>query len=126
MKALNVVSSAYRATSEEQDDTVVWFVHALRNSGAEVELMLRGNSVNYAVRSQEPVPITLGASVQSNPPKPADDLSRYISQGGRVFVIAEDLAARGIEPGELIDGVQLVGRTTLPGLFERYDRVWSW
>ena len=126
MRALNIVSTAYRATSEEQDDTVIWFVHTVRNSGADVELMLSGNSVNYAVRDQEAVPMTLGPIVQTHPPRPADDLARFIEQGGAVFLVAEDLAVRGIEPGALIGGVQMVWRASLPVLFERFDRVWAW
>ena len=126
MKALNIVGSAYRATSEEQDDTVVWLVHTLRNAGADVELLLRGNSVNYGVKSQVPVPIAIGALAQRHAPDLAGDLARFIAQGGRVHAIREDLAVRGIEPAELIAGVGLVAREGLPALFERYDRVWSW
>lgn len=126
MKALNVVSCAYRATSEEQDDTIVWLVGTLRNGGADVELLLCGNSVNYCVAAQQPVPVEIGASVQRNPPDPAGDLARFIAKGGRVYVIAEDLAARGIIPPDLIADVQLLGRGALPALYERYDRVWSW
>ena len=126
MRALNILSTAYRATTEEQDDTVVWFVHTGRNAGAEVDLMLTGNSVNYAVRLQEPVPMVVGAAVQANPPRPAEDLARFIAQGGSVFCVAEDVAARGIEPASLIAGVQMIWRASLPVLFEGFDRVWTW
>ena len=126
MRALNIVSTAYRATSEEQDDTVIWFVHTVRNSGAHVELMLSGNSVNYAVCLQEPVPMVIGTLLQANPPRPAEDLARFIDQGGYVYVVAEDVAARGIDPSTLISGVQMVSRASLPMLFERFDRVWTW
>ncbi len=126
MKALNIVSSAYRATSEEQDDTVVWFVHTLRNAGADVEILLRGNSVNYAVAEQRADPMALGAVVQKNPPRPAEDLARFMEQGGRVFAVSDDLAARGIDATELVAGVRLVGRAALAALYDRYDRVWAW
>jgi sulfur relay (sulfurtransferase) DsrF/TusC family protein len=43
-----------------------------------------------------------------------------------VYVVAEDLADRGIEPGELVPGVQLLSRTALPRLFGEYELVAHW
>jgi sulfur relay (sulfurtransferase) DsrF/TusC family protein len=43
-----------------------------------------------------------------------------------VYVVAEDLAERGIERSELVPGVQLLSRTALPGLFNEYALVAHW
>jgi len=40
-----------------------------------------------------------------------------------VYVVAEDLADRGIERGELVPSVQLLSRTALPALFAEYALV---
>ena len=43
-----------------------------------------------------------------------------------VFVIEEDLAVRGIERGELVPGVQLLGARMLPKQMAEYELVSHW
>jgi sulfur relay (sulfurtransferase) DsrF/TusC family protein len=43
-----------------------------------------------------------------------------------VYVLAEDLADRGIGRDQLVSSVQLLPRTALPGLFAEYDLVSHW
>ena len=47
-KILQIVESAYRATLEEQDDTVVWITHAMKGAGGDLHLLLRGNEIGRA------------------------------------------------------------------------------
>jgi sulfur transfer complex TusBCD TusB component (DsrH family) len=126
MKALNIVASAYRATVEEQDDTIVWLSHAMKGAGASIDLLLRDDAVNYAVRGQDASGLEFGRWKQTEPPRVAHDLAMLIAKGATVYALADDLAARGIAADELLDGVEPIGLPALAGLLPRYGHVWHW
>lgn len=125
-KILQIVESAYRATIEEQDDTVIWFTHAIKAGGAEVAVLLRGPAVNYAVRGQDASGIAVGDKKQTQPPDVARDLATLVARGVEVHIVDGDLTARGLAQPDLIDGVKVVQQSALPALLEAYDLVWHW
>jgi sulfur transfer complex TusBCD TusB component (DsrH family) len=125
-KVLSIVETAYRGTLEEQDDTVIWLTHALKGAGADVDVLLRGNAVNYALKGQDASGLAFGERRQTQPPTLEEDLAKLIGKGAKVFFIEEDLITRGIKPSELIEAMQPVSSSGLPGLFESYDQVWHW
>jgi hypothetical protein len=126
VKTLNIIETAYRATIEEQDDTIVWVVHAMRGAGADLAVLLRGAAVNYAVRDQDAGGLAFGDLRQAHPPELAGDVAKLIERGVPVYYLEDDLAARGIEVGELLHGVQPVSRAALPRLFAGFERIWHW
>ena len=126
MKALNIIESAYRATIEEQDDTIVWLTHAMKAAGADLAVLLRGNAVNYAVRGQDAAGLAFGGWRQTQPPRVADNIASLTTKGVAVYVMAEDLAERGLEAGDLVPELERVTRDGLPGLFASRDQVWHW
>src|SRR5262249_14571085 len=125
-RVLSIVETAYRATLEEQDDPVLWLTAALRSAGAETSVLLRGNAVHYAVRGQEASGLAFGERRQTQQPRIERDLEKLLARGTPVLVVADDLGERGVEPGELIDGIEAVSRSALPVLLDRYDCVWQW
>ena len=126
-KTLNIVESAYRAVMEEQDDTILWLLAAMQGAGAQHTVVLRGNAVNYAVAGQGVPGLTIGEWKQTQAPKMDRDLLDVIEKRKiPVYVIAEDLADRGIQESELVPGVELLSRTALPGLLAGYDVVFHW
>lgn len=125
-RTLNIVSSAYRATLEEQDDTVLWLVHAMRAAGAEVDVVLRGNAVNYAARGQDASGLSFGACRQTQPPRLGESVAGFARTGVRVFIVEDDLEARGVERSDLVEGVTTIPRNAVAKLCAGYNQVWHW
>jgi intracellular sulfur oxidation DsrE/DsrF family protein len=126
MKALNIVSTAYRATIEEQDDTIVWITHAMKGAGADIDVLLKGNAINYAVKGQNAAGLSFGGIAQTHPPDIERDVKSLVDKGVNVHVIEEDVAERGLERNELIDGLKPVSRKGVAKLLDGYDHVWHW
>jgi sulfur relay (sulfurtransferase) DsrF/TusC family protein len=126
-KTLNIVESAYRAVMEEQDDTILWLLAAMQGAGAEHTVLLRGNAVNYAVAGQGAPGLAIGGWKQTQAPRMDSDVIDLIENRKiPVFVVEEDLAARGIERGELVPGVQPLSSKLLPKHMAEYDLVSHW
>ena len=126
-KTLNIVESAYRAVMEEQDDTILWVLAAMKGAGADHTVVLRGNAVNYAVAGQGAPPLSVGQWKQTQTPKIDRDVVDLMDKRKiPVYVVAEDLAERGIDQGELVPGVKLLARAELPGLFADYALISHW
>ena len=126
MNTLQIIRTAYRATIEEQDDTVVWITLAMRGAGAELDVLLTGDAVNYAVPAQDASGLAFGEWKQTQPPRIANDIAKLIEKGVGVSVVAEDARERGLEEAALVPGVRRVARTGMAELLSRYERVWQW
>lgn len=125
MRIVNIVETAYRATLEEQDDTILWLSRALVNAGAELTVLLRGNAVSYAVRQACP-PLAIGKAAINHPAQPNDDLAKLRAKGAAVYVVREDLEDRGIDPRRCVDAAEPIPRGEIADLLERHEQVWHW
>ena len=126
MQALQIIEAAYRGTLEEQDDTIVWITHAMKGAGADLNVLLRGNAVNYAVKTQQVDGLKFGDREQKHGPDIAGDVAGLIGKGIDVYIVGDDLDERGIGQSELIDGLKSISRSDVPGLFDAHDMIWNW
>ncbi|MEM9220577.1 MAG: DsrE family protein [Cyanobacteria bacterium P01_F01_bin.150] len=126
MKVLNIVETAYRATLEEQDDTILWLSQSFQNAGGDISVLLKGNAVNYLVKDQTPFNLHFGDWPQTKPPELDRDLEKMIAKNIRIYAIAEDIQDRALPQERLIDGVSLIKKDQIVDLFEQFAHVWYW
>lgn len=126
MRILSIVSTAYRATIEEQDDAALWLLLAMVKEGGQISLLLRGNAVNYALRRRaaNTVPVVDLGIVSDGLPQL--EIQRALSMGVDCFCVAEDVVQRGLDASLLWPGIQILEQAAVPELVERFDAVWSW
>ena len=125
-KILSIVERAYHGTIEEQDDTILWVSHMLKNAGADISILLRGNAVNYAVMGQDASGLKFGGVALEVPPTLDRDVINLIGAGVPTYAVREDLEDRGIRQTELAKGLKLVSRAEVADLYESHDSIWHW
>ncbi len=126
MKTLQIIETAYRATVEEQDDTIVWMTHAMTGAGGRFGLLLAGNAVCYAARGQPAPALELGGWRQSHPRDLSADVAALAAKGVPLYAVEEDLEERGLLDAALVEPLEVVARADLPRLFAEYPRIWKW
>jgi sulfur transfer complex TusBCD TusB component (DsrH family) len=113
-RCLSVIETAYRATAGGTADIALRFTHALRGAGAEVSILLKGEAVSYS-RPGHAVPLSMDKHLEA-----------LIDAGVSVYVLAEDVAERGLCASVLVPGVRPVSRGDMPRLLAAFDRVLYW
>ena len=127
MKILNIVESAYRATIDEQRDTVLFFVDAMRKqAGADCTVLLRSHAVNYLNKRQRVESLRFGNVPVANPPRICEDMAAMIEHGMTIYYVDEDAGECGIDRSDMIPGAKPVARNALARLVAQYDRVFHW
>lgn len=123
---LSVVERAYHGTIEEQDDTILWLSHMIKNAGGDISVLLRGNAVNYAVLGQDATGLSFGDVKLEVAPTLDKDVENLIAAGVTTYVVQEDLEERGINRGEIAKGISMIGRAQVADLFDSHDSIWHW
>ncbi len=125
-KILSIVERAYHGTVEEQDDTILWLSHMIKNAGADISILLRSNAVNYGVMGQDASGLKFGNVTLDVPPTLDADVVNLIKAGVPTYAVREDVEDRGIRTEELAEGLRLISQKDLADLFDSHDAIWHW
>ncbi len=125
-KILSVVESAYRAITEEQDDTIIWINSAMKKAGGDITILLKGNAVCYSLAHQKAEALSFGNWHQSNPADISEDMRRLMAQGTKVFYVQEDALDRGLQEKDILPGFNAISRFDLGRIYAEFDTVWHW
>lgn len=126
MKILAVVQSAFRTLVEEQDDTILWLNQTISKAGADISILLAGHACSYAFQNATQPPLQIGTWRQSAPANIQDDLNRLHRANVPVYVIAEEITARGLRAADVNPGVLVIPRFQVAGLYDAASQVWHW
>ncbi|EKF73013.1 hypothetical protein A11A3_15719 [Alcanivorax hongdengensis A-11-3] len=126
MKVLQVIDQAFRTTTEEQDDTILWLTQSMRGAGGNLTVLLSGHGVYYAVQQTPQPALTLASWSQTEPADITRDLNNLIESGVPVYAVTDDLEERGLSTRQFLPGVQAISRQSLVNLYESVDQVWQW
>ncbi|SDK56934.1 hypothetical protein SAMN05192566_1697 [Methylophilus rhizosphaerae] len=126
MKILQIVEQAFRTLVEEQDDTILWLTQSMAGAGANVEVLLSGNAVYYAVmKNRQPV-IKIGDWVQQEPADIPSDIDRMLAQNIPVYVLNSELEERGLNASMLRPSIKSINQVQLVDIYHQVDQVWQW
>lgn len=92
----------------------------------EISVLLRDSAVAYAVRKQQVSLKLLGQEIMEANTSPEKVLSFMMEHGARVRIVSEHLKERGIQPDDVINGVEMIGEREIARLVKEHDSVIVW
>ena len=126
MKILQIVEQAFRTLVEEQDDTILWLTQSMAGAGANLEVLLSGNAVYYAVMKNRQPAIKIGDWVQQEPADIPSDIDRMLAQNIPVYVLNSELEERGLKASMLRPSIKPIDQAQLVDIYHQVDQVWQW
>src|SRR3546814_17580071 len=90
----------------------------MKGAGGDLDVLLRGNAVNYGLHGQDAAGLAFGEWRQTQPPRLADDIAGLIGKGVDVYYVQDDAAARGINESALVEGLKPLAQSRIAELLE--------
>jgi len=125
-RALAIVERAYRGALEEQYANILWLAHVLRRLRGEIDVLLRGDAVRYAVQEQPRSCLKIGCLFIDTLPHYETEIRNLLTAGVKVYASAKDCDRLHLGHGRLIPAVIPLDTLGVAQLFEEYAHIWHW
>lgn len=123
---LAIVERAFRGSLEEQYGHILWVATSLRKMKTEIDVILKGNAVLYAVKLQPRRHLDIGRLQIDQLPDYVQSITDMMASGMTLYVMQPDCYRLGIAIEELIPGVQSINTEEFVACLECYDLPWFW
>lgn len=124
--SLVIVERSFRGAVERQDFHAVWMSCVVDNLGRRTALLLKGNSVLYALNDQVRPEVAIGGVRLDTLPYYKETIRDLLNARVPVFVTENDCRDRRIDLDRLIEGVRPVSAVKLAEICGQYDHIWFW
>src|SRR3546814_17145943 len=74
----------------------------MKGAGGDLDVLLRGNAVNYGLHGQDAAGLAFGEWRQTRPPRLADDIAGLVGKGVDVYYVPDDAVASGLRESALV------------------------
>jgi intracellular sulfur oxidation DsrE/DsrF family protein len=123
-RVLSVLRSADPGAPRTADPVLDLNAYALAED-VDLTLVLKAAGVELGVAGAHVRPATVGG-VDVPAAAAEGDLRALLASGVRVVAIEEDVVARGLAAGALLDGIETVPESDLTGLLIDHDVTLTW
>jgi hypothetical protein len=123
---LAIVERAFRGSLEEQYGHILWLATSLCKMKTEIDVILKGNAVLYAVKVQHRRHLDIGRLQIDQLPDYLQSITDMKASGMTLYVMLPDCHRLGIAIEELIPGVQPINEEGFVACLESYDLPWFW
>lgn len=124
--SLTIIERAYRGSLEEQYGHILWLTRIMKAMGAPTALLLKGDTVNFAIRGQPRLALRIGDMNVAGLSHHESGVAALLEAGVPLYVWHPDMERLHLAADALLPGVSVLREAALPALIHQFDCVWYW
>ncbi|MDF3835353.1 DsrE family protein [Cupriavidus basilensis] len=124
--SLTIIERAYRGGLEEQYGHILWLTRIMKAMGAPTALLLKGDTVNFALREQPRLVLRIGDANVSGLSHHESGVVALLEAGVPLYAWHADIERLHLAADDLLPGVSVLHEAELSPLMNQFDCVWYW